>query len=204
MHRRIILTTLLAVLTVPAASAQLTFGLKGGFNMAGLSGDETQELNSRFGFAVGGFAEYDLTRQIAIRPELFYSMRGATAGDGEFVSITLAADFIEIPILARYLIATGDGVDIGLLAGPALAFKVNERTSVSGQLGSGSEATNEFSSTDVGLSVGAILGTGPLAIDLRYTHGLTNAASAEYPFREGGESIRHSVLSLTMNYVFGR
>lgn len=186
---------LAAILTIPTAQAQMSFGVKAGLNVATLQGDAGPNVSPRLGPNVGLFAEFPVTPSVAIRPEVLYSARGAQGG---FVNVdgTHTADYLEIPLLAHVRFPAGAGMNLGLIAGPSLGVKINERFTGSGT----SSATPhfDFRSTDVGVAVGGTVGAGPYAVDLRWTQGLTDVAQQE------GVNVRHGVFAATFSYQFGR
>lgn len=190
---RLLLAALAALLVLPAAHAQATFGLRAGLNVSDFSGDGAPNTDPRLGFSGGVTADVPLSPMVSLRPELIYTMKGGV--DANNSDVTLAVDYIEVPVLIGVTIpATDTGLLLGAYAGPTLAFKVRE--SLNGQFG-GLNA-DVFKSTDVGAALGATVGAGPFAVDARYTLGLTNAADND------NLNIRNNVFSISAVYTFGR
>lgn len=184
---RFLLAAAAALLILPAANAQATFGARAGLNVSNFSGDDAPANGDpRLGFSGGLTADIPFTPQLSLRPEVLYSMKGETDGN-----TTLAVDYIEVPVLLAFQApATDTGLMVGAYAGPSLAFKVRE--DVSGPLGN----LDVFNSTDVGAAVGATVGAGAFSVDARYTLGLTDAIE--------NLNVRNNAFTVSAVYHFGR
>lgn len=199
MTRNLLFAALVAVLTIPAAQAQFSFGVKAGLNVATLQGDFPEgDLNPRLGLNAGVFAEYAVTPTVSLRPELLLSMRGATAQE-EGIDATFAIDYLEVPLLAHLRFPAGAGLNIGVLAGPAFGIKLSETIRISNSEGGIGVDTDEFKPLDFGAVIGATVGAGPYAVDLRWLQGIGNTLRDT-----SGESLRHGVFQATFSYQFGR
>lgn len=164
---------------IGAINAQ-SFGIKGGYNYATLSGDQAQnsEVKGKSGFYVGGFAEFEIGDIFAIQPEILYSQQGAkweTKGliSGKTYSAKLNMDYVNIPVLAK--IKFGDV--FSLQGGPQFGFLVNKPSvEVDTPILAGSTSIDKdaYATFDFGVAVGASFYIKKFFIDLRYTHGLTN------------------------------
>ena len=92
-----------------ANSKKITYGLKGGLNLATPSGYLTNDTGSKLSFHVGAFAEIRLSEKFAIQPELQYSIQGAeiniqTGGSlGDF-TVSDTYQYINVPIMVKYFI----------------------------------------------------------------------------------------------------
>ncbi len=186
---RLLLAAAAALLILPTAHAQATFGVRAGLNVSSFSGDDAPANGDpRLGFSGGLTADVPFSPGLSLRPELLYSMKGET--DGE---TTLAVDYIEVPVLLAFEApATQTGLMIGAYAGPSLAFKVSE--SLDGP--SGSLDFDAFKSTDIGAAIGATVGAGAFAVDARYTLGLTDAIE--------DANVRNNAFTVSAIYRFGR
>jgi hypothetical protein len=187
-----------ALASVPAASAQTTFGLKAGLNVSDLTGDNLPGDHSpRLGFIGGGFANVALTPMFSVQPEVLYTQKGVST-DSETTEIN--ADYIEVPVLAKFTVpATSTGLMIGAYAGPAISFRVKENTSAN-FVDVGVDAdTDIFRSVDFGGAAGVTVGAGPFAVDGRYTASLRRATDED----ETTLDLRHGVFSIMGSYTFG-
>ena len=225
--RRFLLPALLLA-AAPLAHAQAarpTFGVRAGLNVANVYGANESDLDGFdkkpiLGFVGGVFAEVPVTPGVAFRPEVLYSQKGfsldASGADGgqQFdISQTLHADYVEVPLLARVALPLSPLLRVGLMAGPAVAFKVRESIDVEflvdGQPFPDFEDLGDIDTEDViktvdlGGVIGAEVGSGPFAVDLRYTAGFLDINKNT----EGDSSaptIRNGVFSVTGSFRFGR
>ena len=194
---------LLAVgLALPAA-AQTTFGVRAGLNVADVSNtfedvdDFGVDAQPRLGFVGGVFAEVPLSPSFAVRPEVLYSQKGARAefndSDGD---LTLKIDYLEIPVLARFGVPVSPTLGLGLLVGPAVAFKLNESID-----GFDDRDEDVVDAVDYGVVAGAEVGSGQFFVDLRYTFGLASVAAE---LDESEDTPRNGVFSVSGTFKFGR
>src|SRR4051812_24370946 len=88
------------------AQGNVSFGLKGGINIASTTNNETGGSSSRVGFHVGGLAHIHINPDWAVQPEIVYSSQGGkyTVSDGEH---QLQLNYINIPVLLQYMTAGG-------------------------------------------------------------------------------------------------
>jgi hypothetical protein len=211
------------------ANAQVQVGGKAGFNYYFQSvslgddapaGTEEPTATDGPGFHVGGFASFDLSDQIFLRPELLYSTR--TSSESFSSSITLLdvttsvdADvqnnltYLELPLMLGYRLSDR----ISLHVGPALGFMLGSKTTVSGSQSITADGETVTTSIDTeddsteGLNtteVAGVLGLGysmenGLDLGLRYWRGFT-------PLEEETDLTRtnQNVLQFSVGYAFLR
>ncbi len=141
----------------PLAANEATFGVKAGFCSAGISGSSSGQW---LGLSLGGFASIRLTERLRLQPELDLVRKG-----DDQVSIRC----LEIPLLFKYSIMSGESTATSLLAGPYLACKIHS----SGE----SPDSYEFRRPDFGAVIGAAqdfkTGKYILVFDIRYDLGIT-------------------------------
>ncbi|TPV33431.1 PorT family protein [Paucihalobacter ruber] len=128
------------------------FGLKGGFASLALKVDvEGTNVNEDVsGFYLGGFAEFYLSDNFNLLPELTYAR---FTEDGE------SSDVLLIPVLLKYK----PNERFGLLAGPQFDYLLNE------------EDSEGLKRLGFGLAVGASYDiTDNVIIDARYSFGLSD------------------------------
>ncbi|HEX8386436.1 MAG TPA: porin family protein [Rubricoccaceae bacterium] len=195
MSPRSLLLAAAALTAVPTASAQTTFGLRAGLNVADVTGDEIPGSEPRLGFTGGLFADIAVTPSFSIVPEVSYTQKGVSneddADNGHRV------DYVEIPVLVKYTVpVTETGLMFGAYAGPALAFKINEEVDTDVV----DVDTDFFRQTDIGAAFGVTVGAGPFAVDGRYTLGLQRATEED----STPVDVRHGVFSIAGTYTFGR
>jgi hypothetical protein len=167
-----------------------TFGVKGGLNLASLGGD-IEDVDALTSFHIGGFAQFEISEKFMIQPELLYSAQGAVNSEESDLKIKL--DYINLPIMAKYMVAEG----FSLEGGPYVGFAINREASFDGD---SVDLDDEFKSLDygVGLGAGYELDSG-LMFSLRYNLGLANIADE---FDGEDFSINNNVLQVSVGYKF--
>src|SRR5690606_25716845 len=143
---------------------------------------------SRTGLHIGALAEFKLTEQFAIQPELLYSMQGAKEEDfGEEYDTNL--DYLNIPIMAKYYITENLTVE----AGPQIGFLMSAESD-------GEDIKDGMNSMDFGINggVGYQLPMG-LFFQARYYAGLSNTYDGE-----GSDDFKmpNNVFQLSVGYKF--
>src|SRR5688572_18762938 len=156
-------------------------GVKGGINMAELSGDGVDDLDSRTGFAGGAFADYQLNDRFGVRGELLYIQKGA---EGEFVipggdhghESIVKLDYVEVPLLFTARFPAGEKFAFSLFAGPTLAFNTTAEVEVMEH-----DETEELDNVEdfefggaVGGGIEYMLSSFSLLADVRYGIGATS------------------------------
>ncbi len=185
----LVIMTFAALLALPQpASAGVRFGLKGGANVANVNGDFVDALEnwkSTVGFCGGIFLEFNFGRILTLQPEVLYTMKGADVGGGK-----LKFDYIEIPVLLKLRLPTGD-VHPFVFAGPAFGFAL--KAAIEGI------ELEDFPKSDYSAVIGGGLQLGrSFHIDVRYTMGLQKL---EIPDIEAID-LKNGVLSATIGLAF--
>jgi hypothetical protein len=203
--RATVLIMLAALLFMTNGVAQMQIGPRAGLNIASIGGGDDdflgESLDSRTGFNVGIFFMYQFSNIFAIQPEVYYSMKGATVNILD-VDITLALDYIEVPLLLKVIIPVeGSNVRPSIFAGPVLGF--NTTAEVEGEEGgqTASEDVSEFvQSTDFGLvfggGLGFMVGKNELGFDIRYILGLKS-------FDDSSDELDIKNTAISFNMYFG-
>lgn len=216
--RKFFIITALTVFGFTQVNAQeIKFGAKAGVNLANLVGDFTDDSKMLMGFHVGGVAEFAITEDFFVAPELLFSMQGNKFEYEEsetFMGMTasikeegkLKLSYIAIPVMAKYQVFDGltleAGPQIGILMGAKQEY--DSTVSLNGEVvesESGSEDVKEFMSTmDLGLGLG--LGyrmTNGLFFQARYNIGLSNINDFD-----GADDVKqqNSVIQISVGYFF--
>ena len=115
--KSIVLTLLFVAITTASFSQEVSYGIRGGVNISNLDFDPDATFTNqhRNGFAFGGFVDYGVSENFSMYIEIQYSAEGAKADD-------LRADYIQMPILARF--ALGEKFTLGV--GPMASLKTWE------------------------------------------------------------------------------
>lgn len=224
--------TLLAGEAAAQGTGLIGKGIKAGLGMYKFTGDDVDmdlsgmlpdaspaSPDNKLGFAAGGYLTIGLGPHAALQPELLYVQKGAKysldyyeddIGDRVDADITFKMDYVEVPILFKYLFATAGTTRPSLFLGPVMAIKASSKLEVEVAVpGYGSEDVEvdleDIKSLDFGAVVGAGLdvaaGGGSLVFDVRYTLGLS-----EFPDTDRVDvtntSLKNSGFMVTVGYGF--
>lgn len=194
------------VLALPAEAQRSAprLGVIAGVNFATASGEDTEGTGTRTALMFGGLAEIGLSRTLAIRPEVIYSMQGATFEDGSDEG-EVKLDYVQIPVLLQVRVPGAEGavgqVTPHFYLGPVFSFK----TSCKGSANSGPDIDceditdfAEFKSSDVGAMAGAGLDIGAFQLGVRYNLGLTNILDVV----GDDEDVKNRVFSIYAGFSF--
>ena len=211
--KKIILSVALLMAAGFSASAQedVKFGVKAGVNFANFGGD-VENADSRTGFHAGVVAEFKLSENFSVQPELLYSQMGAKTEDSQTIlgvnyrsEATSKFDYISLPILAKYYVIEGLSIE----AGPQVGFLVSAKNESIDTVGGTSTTTSgdvkdSTKSIDFGVA-------GGLAYDLpigvffqaRYYVGLSNIADDESNDESDSDfSVKNMAVQLSVGYKF--
>ncbi|MGY3087919.1 hypothetical protein ACVWYF_000952 [Hymenobacter sp. UYAg731] len=227
MKKVILSLALLAGLTSTAqAQTGLKLGLKGGFNGATFSGNNSKGNQYKAGFAAGGLINYGFSDLISVQGELLYSQKGASIDginyaansasttDGTFKS---TIGYIDVPILLKTTIGE-DGKGLFFELGPQGSFAISNRDFIEDgggkQISSSNTSTDDLNKVVIGYvgGIGYQLTSG-LGIGIRYTGGISQVykdgasknlfSSAASGFNGNNPSVRNSVFQFQAHYMFG-
>lgn len=157
-------------------------GVKGGVNMADLTGDDAPENSStRNGFAGGLFAETHISGRFGFRPEVLYIQKGA---EGDFVvpgddhphESIIKLDYVEVPLLFTVNFAPGEKLSFNLFVGPTVGFNNTAEVEIPGH--GETVELDVVEDFEFGATVGAgaeyMLSSFSLLLDVRYGFGFTS------------------------------
>ncbi len=122
MKRIFFVMVVMTILGTTNVNAQdFKFGAKAGINLANLR-NNGETTDSRPSIHFGLVAEYKLSEQFTVQPELLYSGQGAKGKSYvDELDITLKFDYLNLPIMFKYYVTSTDfGFNFGL------GFKVNK------------------------------------------------------------------------------
>ncbi len=163
----------LAVLCAGLSYSQVGIGIKGGVNFANIGGaDARTDSKSLTGFAAGGYLEISLPVLFTIQPEVLYSMKGF-AVERQYDKHTIHFNYLEIPVLVKYSFPV-PVVKPSLYAGPAMGILLSakEEDEFGGLPTVETDFTDNTTSVDWGLVLGASANIAVITVDIRYTLGL--------------------------------
>jgi opacity protein-like surface antigen len=202
-----IMLTAAAVMAFAFSNAQETkFGVKGGINLHTITGDVSEDVSSKVGFQIGGFAEFKLSDKFAIQPELLFSTQGAKleTSEPEFGISSeqkLNLTYLNIPVMAKFYATEKFSLEAGPQVGFLLSAKSKYEATFDGETESGDEDVKDtLESIDFGVNFGAGYDfTENLSAGLRYNLGLSNIAKTE---DDNDAKVKNSVFSLSLAYKF--
>ena len=213
--KKILIISAIALFGLTAVNAQeVEFGIKGGINLATITGDDTDDLDGRTSFHVGVVAEIAISDKFSVQPELLYSSQGATSEDSYTEEgfnvkeeVTVKLDYINLPIIAKYYVADGFSIE----AGPQIGFLMNSELEID-LTASGEGISEDFSETEdlkdyvKGIDVGLNFGLGykmesGLNFSARYNLGLSDG-NDDPEFFESDSALKNNVIQISVGYFF--
>lgn len=182
-----------AILTVFAASAQFSGGVKAGLNMssAKFEADGFDEKYSGIGFHVGVYGSFSLTDALSVQPELIYNSLSFDTGD-DFGDDTKAS-YLSIPVMLKYGFADNMfNVQVGPQIGVLLSTDPSDFKD------------DGLKSTDFTLNIGAGVNFGKFNGTVRYGIGLSNNAGDVFTDLSDDFSIKNNNFQISLGYqLFG-
>jgi hypothetical protein len=187
------------------AAANVQFGIKGGGNMASITGADAQDINGtlkhKIGFVAGVFLAFNVGSVFTLQLEGLYTMKGVDSTYTDLdttYSDKIYANYVEIPLLFKFRIPT-PMVSPFVFAGPAVGFKLSEKVTENGENIPLDQAL--FKNNDYGAIFGGGLNIGShFQLDVRYSMGLQKVISTvegETPI-----DIKNGVWSATIGIAF--
>jgi len=201
MKKVILLLVLLAILSV--LSAEHSFGIKGGLNLASYRKTGIGE-KYKFGAIGGIFYDIPLNQQFSIQAELLFTMKGQRMefmqsiydengnnhGEFEYKS-TVSISYLEIPILAKMELNRSERLVTNIYMGPFIGFNLDSsyKNEIDDMEQEGFENVNFI---EMGFAPGVMLEfSNKLVFDARYTYGLTDIYE---------KSTNNNVISFMLGY----
>ena len=186
-------------LGIAAASAQtdktsFEFGVRGGVNFANITNENSnlESPDSRINFYAGLVAELPLHEVFSLQGEVFYSGQGferniPLVND----KVTYKADYIQVPLLAKFYIVEG----LSIAAGPQFGFKVNEKIDFNPSENGVEFDTNSLNTFDM---------QGTAGLEYKLDNGIFIQGRYSYGFSDlvKDSSIHTSVFSAGLGYMF--
>jgi outer membrane protein W len=205
--KKFTLVMMLAAMMLFAASSLfaegMMFGVKGGLNIANLSGDDVEDASSKTAVVAGVFFSYDITEIFAVQPELLFSMKGTKMDTGEGDE-TWNLSYIQIPLLLKVNLPTEGKIKPWLCAGPAFGLLMSAELE-------DEDIKDQLKTMDIGIVAGAGVGyeleKGLIFAEARYEvglTGLTDFSDAELDLMDLTEQpdAKNSTISIMVGYGF--
>ncbi len=193
--RKTILLSAAFCLAVSVGFAQLSYGIKGGLNLASIS--NTPASHVRPAFYAGAFADYRLNDLVDLGVELLYSAQGVNTRLDYIPDtkiLTYRNDYLTLPVLAKVHITD----DLSLDLGPQFGLLLSAKDKIEGQ--DPTDAMKYLNKFDLSAALGMTYNFGKVFVQGRYTLGLTNEAKKK--FEEGEGRMKNMVVQLGAGYRF--
>lgn len=209
--KKVLLTAILAVagFTAQAQDGGMKFGAKLGPNFSTITGDAT-DATVKVGFHAGVFAEFMITENIGIQPEVMYSLQGSSSDYdyyyGDFFDYVgyekLNLSYVNIPIMATYHFGAVKG--LSAMAGPQVGILVSakekgkEYDANDNLVSYSRDVKDSLKTLDIGLTAGAQYEFSfGLIAQLRGTFGFMNIYDGP-----GNFTYRNNMIQLSAAYSF--
>ncbi|MCI0751637.1 MAG: PorT family protein [Flammeovirgaceae bacterium] len=199
------LLIILFVLVTAGSYAQVTFGLKGGLNIANTKvsfGGLELDTDPKIGFHIGGFMNYALSDNLVLQPELIYNSVGGTSTYVEPPDYSEEYEwnpsYLSIPVMLKYNINEKfnlqGGLQLGLLVGGKLKYTENDFGFI---LTTETDVDTFVNGTDISLNLGAGFNINEM-IDLtfRYCLGISDVAKSTL----SGAEIKLNTIQFSFGY----
>jgi hypothetical protein len=175
-----------------------------GLNFASLGGDNTSGLKSTTLVNFGAVATYNIIDQFGLQGELLYNQKGCKSeGVNQGTAFTTSQSFkyLEIQILAKYIIPVEGAVKPCAFFGPAFGIKMGANVHwEAGNQSGDNDVSSQVAGADFGLMAGVgvdiKLGKGKIIFDVGYDLGLANIQKA------GTVSNTNQVFGISAGYAF--
>ena len=184
---------------IAAASAQsdktsFDFGVRGGVNFANITNENSDfsSPDSRTNFYAGLVAELPLHDSFSLQGEVFYSGQGFERNIPIIdEKVQYKADYIQVPLLAKFYIVEG----LSVAAGPQFGFKVNEKIDYKPSDDGGEFDADNLKTFDL---------QGTAGLEYKFNNGLFLQGRYSYGFSDliKDSSIHTSVYSAGLGYMF--
>jgi len=197
----IVLVTMTCVLS--AQQQQFSPGIKAGFNLATLQGDDLSKERTWFGGLTGGFFfRLNFSKFIGLQPELLYEQKGMKIEINDYTYKT-RLHYLEMPVQVMLSAPWGKLMIPYVSAGPYAGVLIEARNRVYNDLDEISRdiTTDLFSRADFGVSAGFgssfNLDAGDVVLDFRFNIGLIDIADEnKHP------DASNFSFAMTFGYVF--
>lgn len=183
---------LFGLISAPLTAGEfVATGMKLGFNQSKFVGSDTpgKGVSNLPGFAIGGFAVYNVNPRWSLQQELLLLSRGSqinTIGEMNLHTLFL---YVDLPLQVKFTVLPESTIKPFVSAGPELGLKVLAINEV-GQ-------PDDIRTLDIGLTFGGGVSYARISAELRYYRGLSN-------FDQSADdiSLKNQTFSILFGYAF--
>lgn len=184
----------IAAATAQTDKTDIEFGVRGGVNFANIANENSNldSPDSRTSFYAGVLAELPLHERFSMQGEVFYSGQGFERNIPLInEKVQYKADYIQVPILAKFYIVEG----LSVAAGPQFGFKVNENIDYKPGIDGGEINMDSLQTFDM---------QGTAGLEYKLDNGLFIQGRYSYGFSDliKDSSVHTSVFSAGLGYMF--
>lgn len=147
------------------------FGVHAGMTFSNVSAPRDITPSNRAGVAAGLLAEFPLTSNLALQPEVTFVQRGAVLASSGGFTVRTRYESLEIPVFAKLKLA--EGITPYVMAGPLAIVNLSSRVEAETPSGTGTVNFNP-NTLEGGFAVGVGADLGPVTVSGRYVYGVTN------------------------------
>jgi len=172
--KSILSVALAAILMTGSATAQsVNIGVKGGLNLFNLNDDKGPEFDTKAGFNVGLLGHIHMAPQLALQPEVVYSLQGAKYSIAN-VETKANLGYINVPVMVQYMFDNG----FRLQAGPQVGFLINAKSETNNVK---TDIKDQYNTVDfgVGAGLGYVHPASGFGVDARYNLGLSDITKSD-------------------------
>ena len=202
------LAAALAVAFVPKAQAQ--FGVKGGVNLAKMTGRDGEVASYKTFYHIGLIFQGNLVGPLSIQPEIQYSQHGGSL-KGAFTDYDTKLHYFTVPVLLKLTLGP-----VFVEAGPQFGVLVNATQNGEVQFSGASpggatygqadnqNVTDRYKRTDFDLAAGAGLKLGDLSLGGRFVAGLNDINDAKNLTGVNDPRLQNRVFQVYAGLQFGK
>lgn len=192
------LFVLMSLLITTVSFGQVGFGkgIKAGYVLSTLTGDDVVDSDRRPGYAAGVFLNLGLSPiPLSIQVEALYVMKGSEREDveeGITIKTELNFTYLEIPVLAKLTVVAVPGLKLQVFGGPSLGILLSAKSKLTvGNESAEIDIKDDVKSTDLGLVLGVALGISKIHFDVRYIMSMSTIDEVDE------DDVKNSVLMAT-------
>lgn len=165
-----------------------SWGVKAGANFSDFIGKDAKDTKMKVNLNAGIFTEFRFTEKFSVGPELVYSAQGASLGKIDGTTYRVKAEYINLPVMAKYYVADKFSINLAPQIGYAFSMK--------GKAGSEKEKLDKdsYNKFDFSIGVGGTYNFGKFFADARYNFGLTKVIK--------DSKTKNSVIQVGVGYRF--
>ncbi|MFB9864141.1 PorT family protein [Rufibacter immobilis] len=185
MMKKLLFAGAFALMSVVAANAQTSLGVKAGLNVASIRIPGT-DIDPRIGVHAGFFASTPISKSFALQPEILYSQQGVkTEGT------TFTYHYLNIPLIFKGYISGGLHAQVGPQFGVLLSAK-REKGKTS------TDITDSQNRYDGAVALGLGYDVSSWQVSARVNLGLSDTRDDP----DGGANRSNNVFQLSLGYKF--